>query len=260
MMTNAFALAGVVIKELYRRKDFYVLFILTALLTLLLGSINFFNEEGIARYLKEFCLLLIWIASLVISVTTTARQIPAEREQRTIFPLLAKPVSRGDLILGKFLGCWVASGVVLLVFYLFFAVITGIREQHLDVGSYLQALWLHWMMLGIVVGMVLFGSIVFAAPSSNSTISFILILGILLLARHLNKVALGLPEPASSILYTIYYLIPHLEFYDLRDVLIHEAGLVPPWWAVGIATLYALAYAILFQVAAWMAFRRKALN
>ena len=37
MMTNAFALAGVVIKELYRRKDFYVLFILTALLTLLLG-------------------------------------------------------------------------------------------------------------------------------------------------------------------------------------------------------------------------------
>src|SRR5882724_4756332 len=35
---NIQAIAGVVIKELYRRKDFYVLFILAALITLALGS------------------------------------------------------------------------------------------------------------------------------------------------------------------------------------------------------------------------------
>ena len=62
------------------------------------------------RYLKDVCLLLIWISSLVIAITTTARQIPAERESRTIFPLLAKPVRRGELIVGKFLGCWLACG------------------------------------------------------------------------------------------------------------------------------------------------------
>ncbi|MBA4146784.1 MAG: ABC transporter permease subunit [Verrucomicrobia bacterium] len=259
MMNNAFALAGIVIKELYRRKDFYVLFILTALLTLLLGSINFFNEQNIARYVKEFCLLLIWIASLVIAVTTTARQIPAEREQRTIFPLLAKPVSRGDLIFGKFLGCWIASGIVLVVFYVFFAVITGAREHHIHVAAYFQAFWMHWMMLGVVVGMVLLGSIVFAAPSSNSTISFVVILGILLVGRHLNKVADSLAEPTSSILYTVYYVIPHLEFYDLRDLIVHNAGSAP-WWAVGVATIYAMVYAALFQFVAWMTFRRKALN
>lgn len=259
MINNALALAGVVLKELYRRKDFYVLFILTVLLTLVLGSINFFNEQNIARYVKEFCLLLIWIASLVIAVTTTARQIPAERELRTIFPLLAKPVSRGDLIFGKFLGCWFASGFVLFVFYIFFAVMTGAREHHLDVAAYMQALWLHWMMLGIVVGMVLLGSIVFAAPSSNSTISFIVILGILLLGRHLNKVALGLAEPTGSILYVIYYIMPHLEFYDLRELIVHNIGSIP-WWAVGVSTVYAIIYATLFQLLAWMTFRRKALN
>ena len=46
-MNKVFAVALVVIKELYRRKDFYVLFILTALITLLLGSINLFNEDRI---------------------------------------------------------------------------------------------------------------------------------------------------------------------------------------------------------------------
>ena len=91
---NVLAIAGVVIKEMYRRKDFYVLFVLTALIILVMGSVTFFNQENIVRYLKEICLLLVWVSSLVIAITTTARQIPAERENRTLFPLLAKPLSR----------------------------------------------------------------------------------------------------------------------------------------------------------------------
>ncbi len=258
MLNNALALSGIVIKELYRRKDFYVLFILTALITLLLGSINFFNES-VARYLKEICLLLIWIASLVIAITTTARQIPAEKENRTIFPLLAKPVTRSHLIFGKFLGCWFACGLMLLVFYIFFGLVSGSHEHHFAVLSYFQALWLHWIMLAVVIAMVLLGSIVFAAPSSNSTICFIVVIGILFAGGHLNKVALGLSQPLQSILYTIYFLIPHLEFYDVRDLVIHNLQLVP-WLACTLATLYGLAYASMFLIFAWLAFRRKPLN
>src|SRR5205809_912217 len=135
-MNNVIALSGVVIKELYRRKDFYVLFILTALITLLLGSVNLFGDDKIVRFLKEICLLLIWASSLVIAIATTARQIPAERENRTIFPLLAKPVSRNQMIVGKFVGCWTACALVLVVFYLFFGVISGAREHFWPVVPY----------------------------------------------------------------------------------------------------------------------------
>src|SRR5713101_8243808 len=141
-MGNAQAIADVVIKELYRRKDFYVLFILTALITLVIGSVNFLGEASTARYLKEICLLLIWIAGLVIAVTTAARQIPTERENRTIFPLLAKPVTRQHLVLGKFLSCWLACGLALLVFYVFFGVVSGAREHEWPLGAYFQALTL----------------------------------------------------------------------------------------------------------------------
>src|SRR5436190_1764845 len=133
-MKTTVALAGIVIKELYRRKDFYVLFVLTALITLILGAVKFFNDEHIVRYLKEICLLLIWISALVIAIVTTARQIPAERENRTIFPLLAKPVSRAEVVLGKFFGCWFACGIALLVFYVFFAVVSASREHTLPVA------------------------------------------------------------------------------------------------------------------------------
>ena len=38
------AIAGVVIKELYRRKDFYVLFVLIVVLTLVMGAVHFFDD------------------------------------------------------------------------------------------------------------------------------------------------------------------------------------------------------------------------
>lgn len=258
-MNTISALAGVVVKELYRRKDFYVLFVLTALMTLIMGSMNFFHDKSIAGYLKEGCLWLIWISALVISIVTTARQIPAERENRTIFPLLAKPVTRNQVILGKFAGCWFASGIALLVFYLFFTIVAGTRENQWPIVNYLQALWLHWMMLAVVISLSLLGSIVFAAPSSNSTICFIVVLGILLVGGHLDQVALRQSEPVKTIVYAIFFLIPHLEWYDVRKLVFFDQALVP-WMACVKATLYAALYSAMLLVAAGLAFRRKALN
>ena len=258
-MNAILAVATLVIKELYRRKDFYVLFVLTALITLLMGALNFFNDDQVVRYLKEICLLLIWISGLVIAITTTARQIPAEREHRTIFPLLAKPLTRGQLVLGKFLGCWLATGLALLVFYLFFGLISASREHVWPILSYGQALWLHWFMLGVVIAMTLCGSVVFAAPSSNATIMLVVVIGILLIGRYLNKVALQLDQPLQSLVYTLYFVIPHLEFYDVRDLVIHNWDPIS-WWACGGATLYAAVYAAFFLILGWLVFRRQSLG
>jgi ABC-type transport system involved in multi-copper enzyme maturation permease subunit len=258
-MPIVIALAGIVIKELYRRKDFYVLFVLTALLTLIMGSVNFFNDTRIVRYLKEVCLLLIWISSLVIALVTTARQIPVECEQRTILPLLAKPVSRGQVVLGKFLGCWLACGMALVCFYLFFMVISASREHQWWLASYAQAWWLHWCLLAVVVALVLLGSVVFAAPSSNVTISLLVVVGLLSMGRYLNQLAYQMTEPLRSLLAMGYLVVPHLEFYDVRDLIVHNWGALP-WWVCGAATLYAAAYVALFLLLTWWLFRRKALN
>jgi ABC-type transport system involved in multi-copper enzyme maturation permease subunit len=238
-MNKVLAIAGVVIKELYRRKDFYVLFVLTAVITLVMGSVSFFNDTRMVRYVKDIALLLIWISALVIAIATTARQIPAERESRTIFPLLAKPA--------------------LIVLYLFFVIASGTREHHWPLLNYCQAMWLQWVMLGVVVAFVLLGSVVFTAPSSNATISFIVVLGILFLGRYLNQVALQQPEPLRTVVYGFYFLIPHLEWYDVRDLIIYDQHLVG-WVDCGLATLYAVLYMAVFLVGAWLVFRRKPLS
>jgi ABC-type transport system involved in multi-copper enzyme maturation permease subunit len=259
-MSRIFAVAGVVIKELYRRKDFYVLFILTVLITLTMASINFFHDIQVIRFVKEICLMLIWLAALVIAVVTTARQIPSERENRTIFPLLAKPISRWQVLLGKFAGCWMASGIALVVFYVFFAVVSASHEHTLHLAGYFQALWLHWQMLGITIALTMLGSVVLSL-AANVTIMFIVIIGILLVGGHLHMVAGRMPEPSASFLTVLYFLIPHLELFDIRELIVHDWSIAPSMWLdTLLATIYALCYMAFFLLAACLVFRRKALN
>jgi ABC-type transport system involved in multi-copper enzyme maturation permease subunit len=254
-----FALAGVVIKELYRRKDFYVLFVMTALLTLLLGAMRFFDNADIARFLKEICLMLIWISTLVIAITTAARQIPAERESRTIFPLLAKPVSRWELIAGKFAGCWLACLVALVVFYFFFGVITAAHERAWPGMIFVQAFWMHAVFLAIVVALVLLGSVAFTAQSSNATICFIVVLGIMFVGGHLDTVAAGLRGVSADTVRAVHFAIPHLEWYDIRDFVIHDLPAIG-WQFIGGATLYGALYTGLLLGLTWLVFRRKTLT
>ncbi len=250
------AMAALVIRELIRRKDFYVLFILTAVITLSFGAVNFFGEGNLVRYLKEICLTLIWLSSIVIAVMTAARQIPEELERKTILPLLAKPVTRTDVVLGKFLGSWFSSGAALLVFYVFFAVVSASKEAHFEFVGWFQALAMHWFMLGILTSMTLLGSLVFAAVSSNATIMLVSTAFILGILRHLNTVALNQPEPIQTLLYVAYYSIPHLEFYDMRGLVVHSH---PPigWGVMALAMLYAAGYTAFFLVGACQAFKRK---
>jgi ABC-type transport system involved in multi-copper enzyme maturation permease subunit len=224
-----------------------------------MASANFFNDDKIAGLLKATCFLLIWISGLAIAVATAARQIPAERENRTIFPLLAKPVTRAHVVAGKFLGCWLACGAALVVFYVFLAAVAASHEHELRLVSYFQVWWMQWMFLAVVISMVLLGSIIFAAPSSNATICVVAVGAILFLGRFLKGVSVQQPEPVRTLLVVTYYLIPHLEWYDLRHFVIFDKALVS-WWAIAGATAYAWAYTAFFLLATWLCFRRKPLS
>jgi hypothetical protein len=83
--------------------------------------------------------------------------------------------------------------------------------------------------------------------------------GILFLGGHLNTVALHNAEPLRSVIYTIYFIIPHLELFDVRERVVNDWGLVS-WLDCGLAALYAAAYTGLFLLLTWLAFRRKSLT
>jgi hypothetical protein len=98
-----------------------------------------------------------------------------------------------------------------------------------------------------------------AAPSSNSTICFVIIGGILFVGRHLDQQALKLAEPLRTLVEVLYFTIPHLEFYDLRDLVVHNWPVLE-WKYILLALLYAGFYMAVFLMGACLVFRRKPVN
>ncbi len=115
--------------------------------------------------------------------------------------------------------------MALIAFYFFFGLVAASREHTLPFLAYFQAMWLHWMCLAIVIALVLLGSVIFTAPSSNATIC---------LHRGAGHYVCGRPPqqrggadarlPAAAWCTPIYYAIPHLEWYDVRELIIHNWG------------------------------------
>ena len=93
-MISVLTIAGVVWLEVLRRKDVYVLFILLAAFLIALLTLDVFGLGSAVGYVKELGLLLVWLFSWILAVTVSVRQLTREEEQGTIFPLLAKPVTR----------------------------------------------------------------------------------------------------------------------------------------------------------------------
>ena len=98
-MIRILTLAWMVWLEMIRRKDIYVLLILLAAFLVTLMALNLFGLGRAVSYLKEIGMLLAWVCSWILAVSISARQLPQEERQGTIFPLLAKPVGRATITL-----------------------------------------------------------------------------------------------------------------------------------------------------------------
>ena len=56
--------------------------------------------------LRSFFAMLIWLLPVFVPAVTM-RALAEERSRGTLDWLIAQPLSEGQLVLGKFLGCWV---------------------------------------------------------------------------------------------------------------------------------------------------------
>ena len=199
--------------ELYRRKDLAVVLILSLLILCPLIFFTPFGISGASRYVNEMAMLLIWIFSAVIALGVSARLFPPEFESRTIFPLLAKPVGRGTLLVGKYLGACAASLSALLLFYLAYGVLVGVRQGVWFPVVFLQALLLHAGFVIVVAALGLLGSLVLT-PSANLTICALAWAGCATASRLAAE--RGPCRRSTNAILGLIHWIGRMEFFDMR--------------------------------------------
>lgn len=108
------------LRDALRRKQLWVLFITGLVVIAAAGAINVFGIAGQTTFALAVPLVVIPIAAMLMSTFTAARQVPTEIRERTIYPLLAKPLRRWQYLLGKYIGVvlisWFIIGVLFLIF------------------------------------------------------------------------------------------------------------------------------------------------
>ncbi|HVK04549.1 MAG TPA: ABC transporter permease subunit [Armatimonadaceae bacterium] len=250
------ALAHASLLESARRKDLYVAGILAVLMIGAAATIGTFGVKGLELFLKDVALTVIGVLSTVLAVLFAARQIPEEVSHRTVYPLLARPISRADLIVGKFLGAWLLSLVGLL---LFAAVAAGALAYYgLSLGAIFgQFLLLRAFALAIIVALTMALSLVMT-PGATVTMSLLLAVGS---ATFSNAVKLLVPSSSSAqqvLLKGAYYVLPQLNLFDLTKKVSYGWQPVSTG-AIGALAVYALLFTALFLSLGALRFRRQAL-
>ena len=242
--------------ELWRRNDVFALVLLALALMVPLSMASPFGAAGASRYLDEMALLLVWGFSLFVALGAGQRLFRPEFESRTIYPLLAKPISRGRLLVCKYAGAVAAAWSALAFFYVLFVASVLFRGGCVS-AELSQAVALHFALVALAVAVSLLGSLLLSA-SANLALSSIVLVGMFFFGRRLPEYAEGLSPALAWLVKGIYAVAPHAEFFDMRQRLVHGWGPVDS--AVFCAVLlYAAAYVAALLGFAALALKRKRL-
>jgi len=128
-MRRVTAIAGNTLLELVRQKVFYfmVVFALVAIGVAFVASGMPFAEQF--QVLKDAALGAMSVFSFLLVTLATAMILPKDLEDRTLYTILAKPVSRLDYLLGKLLGVFSLLSIAMLLMSAFFFIALYAREQ-----------------------------------------------------------------------------------------------------------------------------------
>jgi len=241
--------------EVVRRKDVYVAMILIAALLAALLSFNAFGLGGSSRYAADLVLLLTWVCTVILAVGVSCRQLPGEEDRRTIFTLLAKPITRAELIAGKWLGAWMVMTAALAAFYLTGLIALKAKGSAFDAAAMAQAWVLHAVFLGALMALgVAFSTRLTVGAASAMT--YIIAAAALALNPRIPEFLASARSASGVVLLVLYYLIPHFELFDMRLRVVHEWGTLST--AVFLTVVaYGLTLATTFLGLAWLGYRRK---
>ncbi len=257
-MRRIFIIARAVWIETIRRKDLYVLAILLLAFLAALMTLNIFGMRSLVGYIKEAGLLLAWVFAWILAIGVSVRQLPQEEKTGTIFPLLAKPVRRSELIIGKWLGAWGIAGAATMLFYILLAGIVVARGGNFNPALTIQAWTLHFCFIGILAAM----GILFTTRLNGdaaATLAGVVSVSAFLLLPQVPQMSGDLSGWRKEGLFVIYYALPHLELFDLRLRLVHdwETMRLEPFLMIICYGLLTMAVLLLLG---WLAYRTKRFN
>lgn len=250
---RAMLVSGVL--ETVRRRDLYVVLILTVSMVLGAYSFSFFGVSGLKVFVKDMAFTCVGLFSTIVGVIIAGRQLPEEIQRRTIYPLLARPISRWQLLVGKFVSAWLTSclcflaltGIATVLLLLMRVPLTAIFFQYIVLKCF-SFLWL--------CGFTIFLS-VYMSQGAAVTVGLLLAMGSGAFTRAYLLFA-NAPSPLKPLFVVVYGLFPNYNLFDLTKKLVYDWPTIPLRDIVFLF-FYGVLIGFFWLRIGWLRFRHQAL-
>ena len=214
-MSRLLAVAANTFRETVRERVLYNLVFFAVVMTLsglLLRQLSIRQDEKI---IKDIGLAAMDLFGTLIAVFIGVGLVSKEIERRSLYPLLAKPLSRDELFLGKFVGLaftlFVNLAVMTVGLYLTLVLTGGAAPPQL-----LAAVYPLFLSLLLVVAIAM----LFSTVSSSAALASVFTVGVVVagrftdVVRNMREVAPGVPPWLVDALYAV---VPNFRNFDFKD-------------------------------------------
>jgi len=250
------AIARNAFREAVRDRVLYNLVIFVLLLTggaIFIGDLSAAQE---AKIIVDMGLSAMLLFGVFIALFVGVGLVYKELERRTIYAIFAKPVGRGEFLIGKYLGLCLTlavnvavmgAGVALALLY----VRGGYDPLVLSIWPAIILIFVELMI--IVAVALLFSS--FSSPALSALLTFaVFIIGHF--SADMKTLAASTGTASAKIFFgALYYLLPNLSHYTVITEAGH--GQMPAPAAFAVALLYAFVYIAVLLSAAILIFNRR---
>jgi len=238
-MRSVLVIAKNTFKQVIRDRILYGILVFAFLFlgsTMVISSLSLGEDVFVMR---NFGLLGIYLFGLIITIFLGASIVYEEVEKKTTYFLLAKPVTKAEMIWGRFLGLLIGIGVTMLLMagaYLLIVYLNGGGFDRMAVW----AIGLQLLEMALLIGVLIMFSM-FTNPLA-ATIYTVLILYIGHLLSVIRSFALRSDGAVKPILLAVYYFAPNLEKFDIRSLVVHNLS-------ISLKEIFlALAYSVIYTV------------
>ena len=225
-MRKILAVARNTFREAVRNRIFAnLIFFTLALLGFALAmSSASLNEE--VRLMTDVGLFLTSTAAVFIAIFTGVNLVYKELERKTIYTLMAKPISRPQFLLGKYLGLLQTMFVLVSIMGLMLCLILAAVGGQVGVPI-IQAIWLLFVEVAVVVAVAM----VFSS-FSTPFLSGLMTLGVFVVGRfvdsltHLKLGDADNPDAAteriSMLIRWVIRIAPDLSIYNVTPQVVYQ--------------------------------------
>ena len=258
-MRNAGIVAWNTFREAVRDRVLYNLVFFALLMmaaAVLVGQISIDIENTVIISLG---LAAISVIGLLIAVFIGVGLVSKEIDKRTLYALLAKPVSRAQFLVGKFGGLvlTLAVNTAAMAAGLFLVILYAKHALEVSDAGILIAVYFILLKLALVVALALLFSC-FTTPLLAILFTAGLYIAGLFVGDMRTVQSVQMSQVMQEFLHWLSYLLPNFENYDVMGAVAHGRGV--PGALVLQNTLYTILYCGIVLFAAAVIFSRKNLK